>query len=86
MWCVYIIRSIRQKWYYVGSTNRINKRLREHNSCQVRSTKYYAPFKIVYIKHFESEKDAKFYEKKIKKCRKEKESIIKEIEKRCGVV
>ena len=86
MWFVYIIKSEKGKWYYVGSTNRLEKRLVEHNNFKVRSTKAYAPFKLVFKKEFETEKDAREYERKLKDCRIEKEKIIREIENHCGIV
>lgn len=81
MWFVYIIKSENKKWYYVGSTNRLEERLSEHNKLKVRSTKTYAPLKLVFTKEFEAEKNAREYERKLKDCRIEKEKIIKEIEK-----
>ena len=63
-------------WYYVGSTNRLEQRLKEHNSGKVRSTKSFSPLEIVYTRQFETEKEARCYEQKIKKCRIEKEKII----------
>lgn len=80
MFTVYIIKSINKKWYYVGSTNNLERRLVEHNKGLVTSTKYYIPFKIVFVKEFETEKDARSYERKLKDKRIEKEKIIKEIE------
>lgn len=80
MWCVYIICSTKRRWYYVGSTNRLRERLEEHNAGSVNSTKPYIPFKLVYKKQFESESDARLYERKIKDRRIEKENIIKLIE------
>lgn len=79
-WHVYILRSLRNRWYYVGSTNRIEERLKEHNAKKVLSTKYYAPLKLVFLKKFNLEKDARVYEKKIKGRRIEKEKIIRKIE------
>ena len=81
MWCTYIIKSLKKKWYYVGSTNRLVSRLKEHNSLFVLSIKAYAPFRLVYKKDFDDEKSARFYEKLIKDKRKLKESLIREIEK-----
>ncbi len=80
MWNVYIIKSVNKKWYYVGSTNRLNKRIKEHNNSLVASTKRYAPLDIVFTKEFVSEKDARAYERKLKDKRIEKETIIREIE------
>ncbi len=79
MFFVYILKSEIKNWYYVGSTNRLEERLKEHNLGYVRSTKAFSPLKIVYIKQFDNEKDARNYEHKIKDCRKEKELILKSL-------
>ena len=79
-WCVYIIKSLKTRWYYVGSTNNSEKRLKEHNAGHVTSTKNYVPLKLVFKKVFDSEKEARTYEKKIKKKRIEKEKIIREVD------
>lgn len=78
MWHVYMIRSRLKKWFYVGSTNRLEKRLVEHNNGFVQSTKSYRPFDLVFLRELEI--DARNYEKKIKDRRIEKEQIIKSIE------
>lgn len=88
LWHVYILRSSKSRWYYVGSTNRLEERLGEHNAGKVTSTKRYAPLELVFTKEFNLEHDARAYEKKVKEKRIEKENIIREIEKNqhCGVV
>ena len=80
MWYVYLLRSTKQRWYYVGSTNRIHERLKEHNEGRVMSTKNYAPLTLVFTKKFLEERDARLYEQKIKHRRIEKEQIIRKIE------
>lgn len=80
MWIVYIIKSLNKRWYYVGSTNRLDDRLEEHNKGLVKSTKPYSPFKLIFTKEFGTEGEARAYEKKLKQCRIEKEQIIKRIE------
>ena len=80
MWYVYIIKSEKNNWYYVGSTNRLSERISEHNNGLVRSTKHYLPLSIVFTKNFESEKDARSYERLLKDKRIEKEKIIRSIE------
>ncbi|MGA2418230.1 MAG: GIY-YIG nuclease family protein [Candidatus Staskawiczbacteria bacterium] len=80
MWNVYIIKSKNKRWYYVGSTNRLSERVNEHNGGLVKSTKHYLPFDIVYTKDFNSEKEARNYEKILKDRRMEKEKIIRAIE------
>jgi predicted GIY-YIG superfamily endonuclease len=46
MWYVYILRSVKDKDLYVGSTNNIRRRLNEHNSGKVDSTKRRIPFSL----------------------------------------
>jgi predicted GIY-YIG superfamily endonuclease len=46
MWYVYILRSIIDKNLYIGSTNNILRRLTEHNSGKVDSTKNRIPFNL----------------------------------------
>ncbi len=46
MWYVYILRSAVDTNLYVGSTNDIGRRLAEHNSGKVDSTKNRVPFNL----------------------------------------
>ena len=80
MWYTYIIKSQNKKWYYVGSTNGLERRLKEHNFGKVKSTKNYLPFKIIFTKEFILEEEARNYERLLKDKRIEKERIIKEFE------
>jgi putative endonuclease len=79
MWFVYMICSLKKPWYYVGSTNSLERRLLEHNSGKAKSTKSLAPYKLVYTKKFETERDAREYERLLKDKRIEKERIIKSL-------
>jgi len=75
MWFVYVLKSITHSWYYVGSTNRLDERIREHNNGKVKSTKAYKPLIAIFTKVFNSGKEARAYERKLKDCRIEKEKI-----------
>ena len=79
MWFVYIIKSSIKDWYYVGSTNSLERRLKEHNSGKCSSTKFYRPLDLVYKKEFDAEQDTRAYEKLLKTKRIEKEKIIKQL-------
>lgn len=63
MWFVYIIKSLNKKWYYVGSTNYLKRRLNEHNTGKSISTKAYKPFILVYKKEFTTQYEAIIFEK-----------------------
>lgn len=79
MWFVYFIKSLSNNWYYVGSTNDIDRRLTEHNSGKVLSTKSKRPLILVYKKQFKTEHEAREYERLLKSKRIEKERIIKSL-------
>ncbi len=56
------------KWYY-GSTDRLKERLREHNSGQTRSTKSRGPWRIIFLRPFETRREAVNFEFQLKKLR-----------------
>lgn len=41
---VYILKSVKNHTYYVGSTNDLERRIRQHNTGLVKSTKNVRPF------------------------------------------
>ncbi|MFC1509355.1 GIY-YIG nuclease family protein [Candidatus Omnitrophota bacterium] len=47
MWYVYIIKSIKSQYRYIGSTNDLDRRLKEHNSGICKSTSPYKPFEVL---------------------------------------
>jgi putative endonuclease len=67
MFFVYILRSKKFKKYYTGHTSNVDKRLKEHNSGKVRSTKAFVPWDIVYIEKYESKSEAFKRKMQIKK-------------------
>jgi len=46
MWFVYILKSLKDHDLYIGSTNNVHRRLTEHNSGNVDSTKCRTPFTL----------------------------------------
>ena len=51
---VYVLRSCKNGRLYVGTTNDLNRRLREHNAGRSKSTKGWRPFELVYSEQFAS--------------------------------
>jgi len=47
MWYVYIVKSIRFRYKYIGSTNDLHARVQEHNSGVCRASKPYRPFELM---------------------------------------
>ncbi|TSC75971.1 MAG: excinuclease abc c subunit domain protein [Parcubacteria group bacterium Gr01-1014_30] len=66
MYWVYIIKSELHSKLYIGRTNDLSKRLKDHNSGRSPSTKKYIPWKPVYIEGYAVEQDAKDREEKMK--------------------
>ena len=70
-WFVYIIFSQQKGIYYKGCTSNIDKRLYEHNHDLGRFTKGKGPWILVFLKQFQTKKEALIFEKKIKKANSE---------------
>jgi len=56
---VYVLRSLRDKGLYIGSTRDLKTRLRLHNGGAVRSTNPRRPFDLIFYEAYRSEYDAK---------------------------
>ena len=48
MVCVYALSSINFNYIYVGMTIDINARMLRHNGRREKTTRYYAPFELIY--------------------------------------
>ena len=66
MYYCYILLSSKSHIFYYGSTIDIKKRLTEHNSGIVKSTKPYIPWKLVRYGAFLTEKEARDFEQYLK--------------------
>ncbi len=56
---VYVLKSLKRRFLYVGSTNDIPRRVQEHHDGLVQSTKAYRPLKLVAYIAVESETKAR---------------------------
>jgi len=66
MYHVYFLKSRVDDKFYIGSTNDVNRRLKEHNKGETPSTKNRAPFDLVYCESYTAKRDALEREKYIK--------------------
>ncbi|PIR13848.1 hypothetical protein COV49_00835 [Candidatus Falkowbacteria bacterium CG11_big_fil_rev_8_21_14_0_20_39_10] len=66
MWMIYIILNKNKDKTYIGSTNNFKKRLLDHNSNKVLSTKGNNPWIPVYIEFYPNEVEARKREKFLK--------------------
>jgi len=63
---VYVLQSIEGKNLYIGYTNDLRKRVKEHNRQLNFSTKAYAPWNLVHYEAYRNKKDAQRREKYLK--------------------
>lgn len=66
MFALYVLKSLKDDDLYIGSTNNLKRRLLEHNSGKVFSTRLRTPFKLVYCELYKSESDARRREHNLK--------------------
>lgn len=67
MYYVYVLKSKKDKKFYIGLTNNLRKRFFEHNQGLSRSTEYRRPLTLIYYEAYFSQKDAQIREKRLKK-------------------
>ncbi|MBI3980740.1 GIY-YIG nuclease family protein [Candidatus Microgenomates bacterium] len=63
---VYAIKSLKDRRIYVGISRDPNKRLKEHNGGDTKSTKGYSPWVLIFIKYIGSRIEARKEEKRLK--------------------
>lgn len=69
---VYILKSDKNNSYYIGSTESIDRRYKEHCNGLVRATKFLLPLKIAFYKKYTTIKKARQIEYKLKKFKSRK--------------
>ena len=79
MFYVYLIKSCKKKYIYIGFTSDLRKRFIEHNSGMVRSTKAYKPFDIIYYESYKDKTIARKRELELKNNSQQKEILIKRL-------
>ena len=77
---VYLIKSINHNWCYIGSTKYLKKRFCKHNLGQVKSTKYYCPFILLYYEAYPNYSLARKREMELKRHGQQKEILFKRLE------
>lgn len=65
MWYVYLLENKEKRWY-IGSTNNIQKRILSHNKGKNQSTKHWIPWKLIYCEISTDRNDARAREKYLK--------------------
>jgi len=70
MFYTYILKSLNNSSYYVGSCEDINARFNLHNTGQVKSTKRYVPWELIYKEEYKTLSEARKRETQIKSWKK----------------
>lgn len=63
---VYALKSIKYDRIYIGMTNNLTNRIKEHNSGKTKSTKAYRPWRLFYSEKCNDRVIARQIEKKLK--------------------
>jgi len=63
---VYLLASSKTSWIYIGCTNNLEKRLKEHEEEKVRTTKKMLPVELIYFEAYKSKDCAYKREKNLK--------------------
>ena len=66
MYFCYILKSIINSKYYIGSTTNLQQRLKLHNAKRVKSTARFAPWQIIHFEKFQTLSEARKRETQIK--------------------
>jgi len=77
---VYVIKSKIKKYYYIGSTEDLKKRFKEHNKGKTKSIKHLIPFKLKYYEVYETKKLARKRELELKNNSFKKKELLERIE------
>ena len=59
MWYVYVLRSLKNDWLYIGLSKDVDRRLREHNRGYNRSTRGKGPFRLMHTETFTTRQEAR---------------------------
>jgi putative endonuclease len=69
MYCVYILKSVKDGSFYVGCTSNLEKRVKAHNSGKTPSLKSKRPLEIIHKEDYTTSTEAFAREKQIKSYR-----------------
>ena len=79
MFYTYVLRSKKDGELYIGSTNNLSRRFKEHNTGQVQSTKSRYPLMLVYYEAYSAEDDAREREHQLKSRGQARHQLLKRV-------
>ncbi len=66
MFYIYVLRSQKSGYRYIGQTSNLKRRLKEHNAGLTKSIRFQLPFRLVYIEEVPYRDEARRREKFLK--------------------
>lgn len=66
MFYVYVLKSKKDEELYIGSTNDLKRRVKQHQDGKSFATKLRTPFELIYYEAYKIEKDARLREHSLK--------------------
>jgi len=76
MYFLYILKSLKDFGYYIGISDNIEKRLREHNSGKTKSIKHRLPFELVHSEKYSTKTETRKREIQLKKNYKARKELL----------
>ena len=67
---VYVLYNDSSGGRYIGHTNNLDRRLKEHNAGHVKSTKSGTPWRIIAYKKYHTRSEARWIERSLKRSKK----------------
>ncbi|PIS07589.1 endonuclease [Candidatus Berkelbacteria bacterium CG10_big_fil_rev_8_21_14_0_10_43_13] len=66
MYFVYVLKSTKRNYHYIGISNNLSRRINQHNKGYNKTTKPYTPFKLIYSEKYPDRVSARTREKQLK--------------------
>lgn len=79
MFFVYVLKSLKDSTTYIGSTEDLDKRLKDHNQGKTKSIKHKLPMELVYYEAYKTKTLARKREIQLKENSSEKEKLYNRI-------
>ena len=80
MFYVYVLKSLKDNKYYYGYTSDIKRRIKQHNSGKVYSTRHRRPLQMIGFKSFINMDQALKFEKPIKRNNWQRDIFVKQLD------
>lgn len=84
MFYVYVLKSKHDAELYIGSTNDLKRRVREHNAGSSHATSWRGPFVLIYYEAYKDEVEARSREWNLKRRGNARLELVKRIQKSLG--